>query len=380
MEKTQLTSDSKSTPRKIGGASNVLAIILAIAFVFFAIVGLIGFDIWRVLFNPTLVKQTLTNEIVSSDVAPALLRVFSEWRAEQRVANNESLSGVGEPDVVLLISYLDMDGWQQIKKLLVTDDFVTHLISVSVDGLYSWIDSSDLWPNIVWEMTPLKSRMSGQEGVDAIMVAYSAMPKCTEAEIADFQERLSKVPPGVEVLYNLCEFPEPWHEDQVNDYVEALNGVNDNIPVRFNFSEEFGLTTSSTANPVVLKSQLRLLRLIVQWGWLIALVLLVAIVGIKVRSRRSLGQFVGIPFTVTGVLAMLVAWGGQAAIIQYVTGSLLAVTSNVAHQEIQNSLKHLTGLFFQPLLIEGTILAGLGIVLIVLMFLRSRKIKAAPAT
>jgi hypothetical protein len=373
MEKTQ--SNANSLPKKSAGTSNALAIILAVAFVFFAIVGLIGFDIWRVLFNPTLVKQTLTTEIVSSDVAPALLRVFSEWRAEQRVANNESLSGVGEPDVVLLISYVELDGWHQIKQLLVTDDFVTHLISVSVDGLYGWIDTDDLWPNIVWEMTPLKSRMSGEQGVDAIMVAYSAMPECTDAEIADFQERLLKVPPGVEVLYNLCQFPDPWHQDQVNDYVEALNGVNENIPVRFNFSDEFGLSSGSAVDPVLLKSELRLLRLIAQWGWLIALVLLLVILGIKVRSRRSLGQFIGIPLTVTGALAILIAWVGQASIIQFIMGSLLAVTSDVAHQEIQSSLKHLTSLFFQPLLIEGIILAGLGIVLIVVMFIRSPKPK-----
>jgi hypothetical protein len=374
MKIDQPTSDAIRTPKKSPGASNALAIILAIAFVFFAVAGLIGFNIWRVIFNPPLVKQALTTEVVSSDLVPAILEIFSEWRAEQRVNNNESLSGVNEPDIVLLISYLDTDDWREIKQLLVTDEFVTHLISVSVDGIYSWLDSDNLWPATVWEMTPLKSHMSSEQGIDAIMVAYSALPVCTEAEIADLQQRLSKVPPGVEVLYNLCQFPAPWHEDQVNDYVDALKGINENIPVRFNVSEEFGGSPSAGAvNPALLKSQLRLLRFIAQWGWLIAIVLLLVILGVKVRSKRSLGQFIGIPLTVSGALAILIAWGGQASIIQFVTKSLLAATPDFVRQEVENSLKHLTALFFQPLLIQGIILAGLGTVLIVLMFIKKTK-------
>lgn len=376
MKKDQSISDASNTPKKPTRASNALAIILAIAFVFFAIVGLLGFNVWRVLFNPPLVKQVLTTEIVSSDLAPALLQLFSEWRAEQRVNNSESLSGVNEPDIVLLISFMDSDDWREIKQLLVTDEFVTHLISVSVDGFYGWLDSNDLQPDIVWEMTPLKSHMSGKQGIDAIMVAYSAMPRCTPEEVADLQLRLSKMPPGVEVLYNLCQFDAPWHNDQVRDYEDALKGVDENIPVRFNVSEEFSNSSSPGAgNLVLLKSQLRLLRFVAQWGWLIALVLLLIILGIKVRSKRSLGQFIGIPLTVSGVLAILIAWGGQASIIQIVTKSFLAATSDFVRQEVDNSLNHLTGLFFQPLLIQGIILAGVGIVLIVLKYIKKPKPK-----
>jgi hypothetical protein len=382
MEENNMTTEQPATDvpvrpdkeKKPSGCITSLAVLLAILFVFLAVTGLIGFNIWRVLFNPPLVKQTLTTEVVSSDLVPATLEVFSEWRAEQRVKNNESLSGVNEPDIVLLISYLKTEDWKKIKQLLVTDDFVTHIISVSVDGLYAWLDSKDLWPAINWEMTPLKTRVAGQEGIDAIMVAYAALPVCGEAEIADLQQRLSKVPPGVEVLYNLCQFPDPWHDDQVADYVDSLQGVNDNIPALFNFSQELGKSSSGQAiNLALVKSQLRLVRFIAMTGWVIALVILVLIIAIKVRSRGTLGKFVGIPLLISGALAALIALVGQPAIIQLVEKSLLAATSDFARQEIENSLKHLTSLFFQPLLIEGVVLAVLGIVLIVVMLIKRRK-------
>jgi hypothetical protein len=178
----------------------------------------------------------------------------------------------------------------------------------------------------------------------------------------------------VEVLYNLCQFPDPWQEDQVADYVDSLQGVNDNIPTLFNFSQELGKSSSGQAmNIVLIKSTLRLVRFIAISGWVIALVLLVLILVIKVRSRKALGKFVGIPLLISGALAALIALAGQPAIIQMVEKSLLAATSDFARQEIENSLKHLTSLFFQPLLIEGVVLAVLGIVLIIIMLIKKRK-------
>lgn len=66
-------------------APKAVAVILAILLALFTVVGLICFNVWRVLFNPPLVKETLTEEVVSTDIVPATLEVFSEWRAEQRV-------------------------------------------------------------------------------------------------------------------------------------------------------------------------------------------------------------------------------------------------------------------------------------------------------
>jgi len=356
------------------GAPTAIAVILAILLVIIAVVGLVGFNIWRVLFNPTLVKDTLTDEVLSTELVPSTLEVFSEWRADQRVKNNEALSGVNEPDIVLLMSFLKAQDWKGIRNLLVTDDFVVHLISTSVDGLYLWIDSDDLWPHIIWEMDALKSRATGQEGEDAIMIAYEALPEATEEQIADFEHRLSQVPEGVEVLYNLCQFPDPWHEDQVNDYIDALKDTSDNIPSRFNFSEEFGGDTSDPATaPVQLKAQLRLVRTLALVSWIVALVLLALLLALKVRSKKSLGKYIGIPLLIIGVIGVIIALVVKPIIINMVTTSLLSTTSDFARVEIIGSLNRLTAIFFQPLLIQAAVIGGIGVILIIVMFIKRKK-------
>ena len=365
----------KSKPaKKRKGIPNPPAVILAILFVIVAIVGLIGFNIWRIMFNPQLVKDTLTDEVVSTDLVPASLELFSESRAQQRVDNNESLSGVNEPDVVLLISFMNGEDWREVKDLLIADEFIVHLVSSSVDGVYRWIDSSETWPNIMWDMTMLKERMGAQTGEDAIMVAYNKLPPATEEQIADFKHRLSQVPEGVEVLYNLAQFPNPWYEDQVGDYVDALKDANNNIPVDFNFTEEFGMESGEdAADPTPTKNLLRLVRTLALVSWIVALVLLALLFVLKVRSRNSLGKFIGIPLLISGAIAVIIALVAQPLIIRAVSGTMLASTSDFARLEITNSLTRLTNLFFQPLLIQGAVIAGIGIILIVIMLIKRGK-------
>ncbi len=236
-------------------------------------------------------------------------------------------------------------------------------------------------------MALLKQRMAGQEGEDAIMVAYLTLPEATEEDIADFQHRLAQVPEGVEVLYNLCQFPSVWHGDEVNwhddqvaDYIDSLESANDNIPVIFNFSQEFGGASeedaSQEASLVMAKNLLRTVRFIAIAGWIFALVLLALILIFKVRSRKSLGKYVGIPLIIGGVISVVIALVGQMVIIQAVTNSMLSATSDFARLEITNSLQRLASLFFQPLLIQGAVIGGIGLVMIVLMFIkRSAKAK-----
>jgi hypothetical protein len=139
------------------------------------------------------------------------------------------------------------------------------------------------------------------------------------------------------------------------------------VPVVFSISLRPG-QSPATSTVLVLQPVLAAM-----WGWVIALVLIVVILAVKVRSLHSPGKFVGIPLLVSGALAILIALLGKASIIQMVTKSLLAATSDFARQEIENTLKHLTSLFFQPLLIQGIILAGAGILLVILMSMKKRK-------
>jgi hypothetical protein len=349
-----------------------LLVLLSILFVISAVLAVLGYDIWRVVFNGPRIKAILGEELSQSDLVPAILADLSVRRAQERVEKGEALSGVDEPDIELLLSYVSFERWVEIRELLVTDAFVSDLISETVDGLYAWIDSDEFAPAFAWNMAPLKDRLVGGEGEKAIMIAYEAMPECTQAEIDDFTSRLAAMPPGVEVLYNLCQFPPPWEEDQIDDYLNALADVNQNIPEAYDFSQVMMLA-SMTFGSSGTKPTLRMIRFAGQWGWVVPLVILGLILALGVRSFRSLGNWGGIPLVVTGALLAVVAVPVRILLLNLLVNAFPLQVSDLLRAELRLSLVRMTDAVFQPMLVQGLIILGLGVLLIVLGVVLGRR-------
>jgi len=374
-DKNASVKEVPAWPEKAKRKSKTLLIILSVLFVLATLLAVGGYDVWRVVFNPPLVRQMLEDEFVESPLITRVLEDISIRRAQERITKGESLSGVNEPDIVLLISFVDYEQWDVIKDLVVTDDFVLHLISVSVDGLYTWLDSPDPAPTFVWEMAPLKDRLVGQEGAQAILVAYGTLPECTDQEIADFRSRLAAMPPGVEVLYNLCQFPEPWQTDQIDDYVHALVDVNQNVPAAYDFNRMLGGTAAASAATGLVKAGLRGVRILGPFLWIAPLVLLALIAAIGVRSLRDAGRWLGIPLTVSGGLVVCGMFLTRALLLNLLIRRIGAETSTLLRAEVTRSFTRLSGYVCDPMLIQGLILLGAGALLIAAWAVWGRKHK-----
>jgi hypothetical protein len=341
------------------------AFLIVLIFVLALPLSLLAFDTWRVVFNPTLVKVLITDEVVNSDLIPVALEWFSDRRAEERVQQGEALTGVDEPDIVLLMSFLDRDDWRGIRQEVLTDEFLTHLVSVTVDGVYAWIDSADRVPQIAWDLKPFVERVNSEHGRNAILIAYDNLPPCTQAEVDDFQSRLSQVPPGTEVLYNLCEFPDPWHEDQINDYVNALFAVVDNIPEQFALTDELARAADQGGvGPEALKQQLRTIRLAGMFAWALPLALLALIALLVVRSLRALSRWMGAPLVVGGLLALLPTLVYRWLITNVLAAGLLGETPDIIKVETVRVVTRVADAIFQPMLLQAVVVTLLGLTLV----------------
>ncbi len=337
---------------------------------------LLAFDFGRVVFNPPLVKSMLTEEVVNSDLLPIALEWFSDRRAQERVETGEALTGITEPDIVLLMSYLDREDWRKIKQEVLTDPILTDWVSVSVDGTYAWIDSTDRVPQITWSMQPFKDRVNTEHGANCIVIAYSNLAPCTQEQIDNFLARLAAVPEGTEVLYNLCAFPEPWHEDQFNDYVSALHDVVENVPSQFALTNELAqVEDTAGVGAAVLKGQLRLLRFLMNWAWLIPVILLLLILLLAIRSVGTLGRWWGLPLTVGGFLTLLPALVYRPLITWLLASGPLSETPELVRAEAIRVILKLAAAAFKPLLIQAVIVTLVGVILVIVLLVQSSKEK-----
>ncbi|MFQ5409704.1 MAG: hypothetical protein ACE5FI_14945 [Anaerolineales bacterium] len=349
-----------------GGFRKFLGLVLAALLILALPVALLAFDVWRVVFNAERVKALVTDEVVNSDLVPVALEWFSDRRAQQRVETGEALTGVDEPDIVLLMSFMNRNVWRDVKAELLTDEFLTHVTSVAVDGAYAWIDSDDRVPQIAWDLAPFIDRVDSDHGVTAIETAYDQLPECTEEQINDFLARLDAAPPGTAVLYNLCKFPDPWHDDQFSDYLNALFKVVDNVPTEFALTDELAnVTDRGGVGPETIKQQLRLIRTLGRFAWLAPTVLVVLLAALLVRSRRTLGRWLGIPLLAGGFLAVLPALVYRPLITNVLGGGVLSETPDVIRVEAVRIILRLATEIFQPLLVQSIVIIVVAIALLI---------------
>ena len=371
--------DIKSNPSKrLPGFVRFILVVLGILLVLSTIMALIGFDIYTVLFNKAAIQRRLDSELSKTGIIPAALAEMSNQRAKQRIEAGETLSGSDEPDILLLLSYVKLDDWQHIQSLILPDEFILQLISTALDGVYDWLNTDAVSPQFSLDMVPMKTLLQGAKGEQAIMIAYAALPQCTQADVDDFESRGAKAAADEEVLYNLCQFPDPYHDDQVSDYLASVKTVSDAVPDQFKVGEGSKPASSADANQLrIIKLVLRTMRFLGRWGWVVPLMLAGMIIAIAVRSFRSLGNRIGIPLLISGAFTLPLALVGSAQLTALVLQRLPEQLPVVMKSSVEGLATDLIAFAFRPLLVGSIAVLAVGVVLLVLGLSVRPKVKSA---
>jgi len=269
-----------------------------------------------------------------------------------------------EPDIVQLIEIVDSDDWRRVRAEVLPDEILAEWVSVSVDGVYAWIDSDDRIPNIVLQLQPFKDRVNSQHGINSVQIVYDSLAPCEQAQIDDFQSRLDAAPVGKEVPYNLCQFPDPWCEDQISDYHDSLLEVVGNVPAELALSQELAQEENpGSIGPEALKNQLRLARSLAHLAPLGALALLLLILLLAVRSWREFGRWWGLPLLIGGFLVVLMALLYSPVIATLLSAGPMSEVPPLVRHEATQATTRVTKLIFGPMLRQSLVVFGLGLVL-----------------
>lgn len=355
---TKTTAKGSSCLAKLVAAIFVIMLVLTLPLALFL------FNFGRVFFNPPAVTHVVTNELVNSDLLPVVLEWFSDSRAQERVETGEAHTWVDEPDIVQLMAFVDRDAWRKIKAEVLTDEMINEWVPALVNGLYAWIDSDAVLPQVELDLRKLKAIVDSEHGRNSIVIAYDQLPPCTTEQIDDFKSRLNAAPPDTEVFYNLCEFPNPWHDDQVNDYLQSLNDLVDSTPEDFALGRAIDDSSNTSASLAVVKQQLLMLRFLYRWGWIVPLICLLLILALVIRSLHSLGIWWGAPLLLSGLLGVLLGLLYRLAIGWLFNSQLLSLVPELARPQVVSSASRLAGGMFRPMLIEAIIIAVAGLIIV----------------
>jgi hypothetical protein len=339
-----------------------LALIVAIAFILFLPLSLLGFNLGRVVFNRPLLKTVLTEAVTESQLIPSALAWFSE-----EVSAGLPLADATQDDLTAVLVSLTQEGWQAIRVEVLSDDILNGWVSSIVDSFYDWIDSGDHAPHFQLDMKSFKARMNSDFGFRALEIAYSALPSCEDAQVTEFLSMLETAVPGSNVYYPPCQFPELYRDDQLTDYLNSLVEVVNIIPDTFELSQQDSITSTPTSTEgwESLKTTLRLLRSTYWLGLPISVVLFALIWLFAIRSVRGFARWGGISLALAGIVTIILSWLPNAFLTGFLVSGPLQDTTPVLRDEILQVFSSLSQEVFSPMMIQGVIIFLIGGLIVV---------------
>ncbi len=350
--------------------TRIIAAFLALFVVISLPITLLVYDFSRVLFSPEVISEVLTTRLIDSGLVQNIV--------SDVLLSPEFLSDLGprDLDMVRIIEDLTPAERETMFGIILPPGWIKDQISTLVMELNIWIDNDQPLPRMLFDMRPIKQRLTmggAEEVVDMIVASWSS---CTPEQL----QRISEIVIGGETPLPLCEPPEPLRSQLLDFNTAQIIKVLRQIPPEFHLTgDEFD--ERGFADIAELKGNIRLVRALTTSGWLFPLALLFIIMAIAVRSTRDLSRWWGIPLMLSGAITLgMVVLGsliGENLLNRLLAGirSEMEIIYTLLMNVAEGFMESILGfLFFQALLV-----GGIGFVLLVVGWLIGRRSTAIPS-
>ncbi|RME08858.1 MAG: hypothetical protein D6803_00160 [Anaerolineae bacterium] len=339
----------------------ILAFVVAAVFVLTLPLTLILYNGGQYLFTPAKMEAALLDLLVEGDLLPAALQTYASEalnihpdEAQAELARNA-------------LATLTLEDWRALRDILLPERILSPWVHAIVEGVFTWLEGDAPTPKITLEMGEIKKHLAGAGGKQLIAYTLEALPPCTP-------DMLKALLSGEVVICRPQESSDIPLDEIASSYMEnAVAAIPDTLVLDQNlFGGAAGLALSS------IKLQFNLARTVIRWGPYLGVVLLLLIAALAVRSGRELGRWWGIPLILGGGLTAL-----AGSLISRLP-SLLAGISPPAGmpaalgKALPQVMAYLGAKALQPLLLQGGVILGIGLLLLVIMSLfKSPKTEAS---
>ncbi|MFZ5908523.1 MAG: hypothetical protein ACOYYU_00730 [Chloroflexota bacterium] len=220
-------------------------------------------------------------------------------------------------------------------------------------------------------LAPLKQSMASDTGVQAVLAAFRAQPDCTLAQLA--QMTMSALGNGQIILCNLPEEFYPVITPLVQGQLQAAAAA---LP------DQFTLLNGQPGNfQGSARQRLQTIRLAMRLSPLLPLAFLFALTILIVRGLRDWLTWWGIPFSITGGLAVLLGFLGAplagTLISQILARHLPASLPSFLFDNSSQLIAAIVRQLLEPVQIQGFIMAGVGLIMLAVARLTGRRAPTA---
>jgi len=278
-----------------GNLARIVAAVLAACLALMLPLALLGFNVGRVLFSPEVVAGVIVERAVDSG---GLRRIVSE-----RLLSPEAGGGNPEFELARAMSFLEKDEVERVLDLLIPPEWARAQVGGALESLYAWMDNDSPSPVVPLDLRPIQQSLLTGGAERLVETILDSWPACTVEQI---EELAMAAIQGGEVQMPYCEPPEPYRSAislmATQGLIEEARALPPTIDL---LGQDPAQSPQDLAGAMALKEQLRLMRALARWGWLLPLSFLGIIMALVVRSFRGLTRWWGIPLLIGGLLSVV---------------------------------------------------------------------------
>ncbi|TFH35552.1 MAG: hypothetical protein E4G99_07030 [Anaerolineales bacterium] len=299
----------------------VIAVLMAVGLMLSLPLALAGRSFGRVLFRPNVLTAVLSESVLESGVLKTAIRENLLTRAEFDPAQ-----GQGD-DLGRYLKYLSPAQREEIYIALIPPNWIEQQINQVLGDLYAWLDDDRTLPVITLDLQPIKTNLLRggiNRFVDSVVDSW---PSCKPEQVEVLQGEFIE---GGRLPETLCEPPEPLRGRMVDLVTIAFEEQTRQLPDSAPLIER----SASVGEFIALKEQLRFIRALMLWGWMLPLSLLGLIMAFAVRAWSDFGRWWGVPLLLGGVSTLILAIFLSGIREDLISGWVSGVGSGVFLQSI----------------------------------------------
>jgi len=268
----------------------------------------------------------------------------------------------------VVIKGLPVESWEVFVRALLPPETLRPLGDQALESIFEYLNGNTDVAQV--SLSPLKAKMNGESGVQAVFLLLGTQPDCTLTQVAAMTLALLQ-----QSTIQLCNPPAGIH-GLITPLVQAqLALAAAALPEQVVFAD--ARASSPASDP---RQRLRRVRLLMRLSPLIPLALLLGITLLTVRTLVDLLRWWGLPISLTGALAALLSLTGAPVVglllrpilvrtmAAYLPAILLDYAGDLAAAMVDELLK--------PLLWQGLVLAVTGIAMLAIALLRPHRLRA----
>jgi hypothetical protein len=274
-----------------------IAVLILLFFIIAFPLSLLGRDIAGVLFSPDRLKTLIDQHVLDINLAATVVEQAVDIAILQGDPEREPLVELA----LVGTAQLSSDQIVELLELMAPRELLSYTLASLIDGYFDWLRNDQTFPEIVIDLIPWKQNFVSN-AVPILELMLNALPQCSQEEIDLYDtgdaNELEDIPK--------CRPPEPTYSRFLTTGAVVLPAQLELTPDQVDLPMEVQATPEEMLQ---LKQGLRRMRLILDWGWVIFIMVFVVGVVFGVRTIVGFFNWAGIPLLITGISCLMLALG-----------------------------------------------------------------------